>query len=177
MELPQVEMAGVEQLERFLEHADGTVAGALLGLAGEERFGAAPLHDLADIAFAPALRTAVDRRSIDVIDAQIESAFHDRDGDVLVVSALESGLAAQAEDAGPVTSPAEVASRHGAGGHGVVRIGGGAGARGTIILKTAARLMRPPSKERTAPRARHRLRRRQARRVSESRVCDGPCCG
>src|SRR5208283_264814 len=86
VELPEVEMAGVEQLERFFEHAQGTVASALLGLAGEEGFSTAALHDLADVALAPAVRTAVDGGSIDVIHAQVESALDDRDGGGLVVS-------------------------------------------------------------------------------------------
>ena len=36
VELPEIDVVGVEELERLLDHAEGAVAGALLGLGGEE---------------------------------------------------------------------------------------------------------------------------------------------
>src|SRR6516165_8328517 len=91
-------MISVEQLERLLDHAHGAVAGALFGFSGNEGLIPAGLHDRADVLLTPALRTAVDRRGVDVVDAQIEGAIDDRDSGVEVVWLLKRSLAAKAED-------------------------------------------------------------------------------
>ena len=70
-------MVGVQQGERLFDHAERTVAGALLCLGGEECLLAARLHDTSDVLFAPALRPAVDGRRVDVVDAEVEGAFDD----------------------------------------------------------------------------------------------------
>ena len=106
-------MIGLQELERFLQHAQGAVARPLLGLAREECLGAAPAHDLADIPFAPALRSAIDGRSIDVVDAQIERPLHNRHRYAIVVGVFQSCLAAQAEDSYLVSGLPQIAGRHG----------------------------------------------------------------
>ena len=99
VQLPQVHVIGLEQLQRFFDHAHGAVAGALAGFGGEEGLVAAVGHHLAHVLLAPALRAAVDGRGVDVVDAQVERALDDGHGDVEVVGLLDRGLAAQREDA------------------------------------------------------------------------------
>jgi uncharacterized membrane protein len=113
VQLPEVDVIGLEQLQRLLDHAHGAVAGALLGLGGEEGLVAAVGHHLADVLLAPALGAAVDRRGVDVVDAEVERALDDGHGDVEVVGLLERGLAAEREDADLVAGLAEVAGGHG----------------------------------------------------------------
>ena len=38
VQLPEVDVIGLEQLERGLDHAHGSIAGPLLGLGGEKRW-------------------------------------------------------------------------------------------------------------------------------------------
>ena len=60
-----------------------------------------------------ALRTAVDGRGIDVVDAEVERALDDGNGDIEVVGFLKRGLAAEREDAYLVAGNAEIAGGHG----------------------------------------------------------------
>jgi hypothetical protein len=85
MQLPCVQVIGVEQLQRLLEQAQRAVAAAVLRLAGQIDLIAARLHHLADVALAPALATAVLRRGIDVVDPEIDGALDDGHGDGFVV--------------------------------------------------------------------------------------------
>ena len=130
VQLPEVDVIGLEQLERLLDHAHGAVARALLGLGGEEGLVAALGHDLADVLLAPALRAAVDGRRVDVVDAQVEGALDDGHGDVEVVGLLERGLAAEREDADFVAGLAQIARGHGAVGARILRESGQSFVRG-----------------------------------------------
>ena len=82
---------------------------------------AAGLHDAADVLLAPALRAAVDGGGVDVVDAEVEGALDDGDGDVEVRGLLECSLAAEGKDADLVARLAEVACGHGGAGVGVNR--------------------------------------------------------
>jgi hypothetical protein len=121
MQLPEVHVVGLEQLQRFLDHAHRIVARPLLGLGGQEGLIAAARHHFADVLLAPALRPAVDRRGVDVVDAQVQRALDDGHGYVEVAGALQRGLAAQREDAHAVAGLAQVAGRHGRGCSGIRR--------------------------------------------------------
>ncbi len=112
VQLPEIQMIGLQQLQGFFDHAQAAIARALLGLAGEECLRAAPLHHRADVALAPAFRASIDRRSVDVIHAQIERPFHNRHRDGFVVPALQRGLPAEAEYADLVPCAPQVAHRH-----------------------------------------------------------------
>ena len=61
VQLPQIDVIGLEQLQRLLDHPHRAVARALLGLGREERLVAALRHHLADILLAPARRAAINR--------------------------------------------------------------------------------------------------------------------
>ena len=113
VELPEIDVVGVEELEGLFDHAQGAFAGALLGLGGEEGLVAAGLHDAADVLLAPAVGAAVDGGGVDVVDAEVEGSLDDGDGVVEVVGFFERGLAAEGEDADFVAGLAEVARGHG----------------------------------------------------------------
>ena len=55
MQLPEIQMVGLEQLEGFFQHAERGIARALLGLAGQKRLGTPLFHHLPNILLAPAL--------------------------------------------------------------------------------------------------------------------------
>ena len=125
VELPGVEVIGVEQLQALFEQAQRTVAGAVVRLAGQVGFAAAALHHLADVALAPTVGAAVLRGGVNVVDAEIEGALDDGHGDGGVVGLLDGGLPAEREDSGTVAGFAQVAGGHGGGRKRIVRQGVG----------------------------------------------------
>src|ERR1039457_3421768 len=116
VELPDVDMIGLEQPKRLIEHSERAIAGAILALRRDERFPSAALQDLPDVALTGALGSAIDRRSVDVVDAQFERPLHDRYGDRIVIWPLEGGLSTKAEHCDPISRLAEIPGRHGSGG-------------------------------------------------------------
>src|SRR5215469_5837305 len=68
---------------------------------------------LAHVLLAPALWPVINRRRVDVVDAEVECLFEDRYGGVLVVRLLERGLTAEAENADLVTGLSEISRWHG----------------------------------------------------------------
>ena len=70
-------------------------------------------HHFANILLAPAIGAAVDGRRVKVVDAEVEGALDDGDGDVEVVGPLQRSLAAQRKDAHLVAGLAQVAGGHG----------------------------------------------------------------
>ena len=133
-------MVGLEQLERFLDHAQGAIARAFLGFCGEEGQIAPVSHHFAHVLLAPAVGTAVDGRGVDVVDAQVERAIDDGHGDVEVVRLLEGGLATERENPNFVAGLAQVARGHGVGRD---RVRGKRGAMRAIVAAT--RLVPEPS--------------------------------
>ena len=122
VDLPEVEVIGLQQLERLLEVLERAVARAVVRLAREEDLAPAALHDLADVPLAPALfLSAVARGGIDVVDAQVDRALDDRDRDRGVVGLLDGGLTARgkrcrpcsrcARDSGPASPPRRAPER------------------------------------------------------------------
>jgi hypothetical protein len=69
VQLPQVNVIGLEQLERSFDHAHRAVARPLFRLGRQKRIAAAVLHHFPDVLLAPALGAAIDRRCVDVIHA------------------------------------------------------------------------------------------------------------
>jgi hypothetical protein len=123
VDLPEVDVVGLEELERLLEQLERAVSGPVVGLRREERLRAPMLHDLPDVALAPALRTAVPRRGVDVVDPDVERFLHDGNRYRLVVGPFDSGLPPEAEEPDPVASAPQVACWHRFRGHGVGRKG------------------------------------------------------
>jgi len=64
MQLPQIQMVGLQELQRLFDHLQRSIACAFLRFAGEKRLASARLHHLAQILLAPALRAAIDRGRI-----------------------------------------------------------------------------------------------------------------
>src|ERR1035438_10001437 len=113
VQLPEVQVIGFEQFERLLQHAQRAIARALLGLTGQKGRCPPTPHDFADIAFAPAFEPAVDRGSIDVVDAQIQRPLHDGHRNRLVIGAFERALATQAQYADFVSGQPQITRRQG----------------------------------------------------------------
>ncbi len=57
MQLPQVDVVGLQQLKRLLDHAQRAVASALFGLGGDEGLVAAVGQHFAHVLLAPAIGT------------------------------------------------------------------------------------------------------------------------
>src|SRR5579871_3031269 len=59
VQLPEIDVIGLQQLQRSFQHPLRAIASALFRLGSEKGFGSAALHDLAYVLLAPALGTAV----------------------------------------------------------------------------------------------------------------------
>jgi len=124
VELPEIDVVGVEELEGLFDHAKGGFTGALLRLGGDEGFVAAVLQDAADVLLAPALGASVDGGGVDVVDTEVEGALDDGDGVIEVIGFFECCLTAQGENAYFVAGFAEIAGGHGGQGLWIGRQGG-----------------------------------------------------
>ena len=69
VELPGVDVVGVEELEGDFEVFECGVAGALFGFAGDEDLIAVALEGFAEILLAPAIGAAVDGGGVEVVDS------------------------------------------------------------------------------------------------------------
>jgi hypothetical protein len=132
VQLPQIEMVGVELLQAGLEEFHRAIVGAVVGFAGEPHFVAAGLHHLSYVLLAPLIRPAVSSRRVDVVDAQVNRAIDEGDRFLFLVGLLDGGLPAQAEDAGPVACFPEIAHGHRKMRARVECGGAGAGSRGLL---------------------------------------------
>ena len=123
VQLPEVEVVGLEQPQALLEQAQRPVARAVVGLAREEHFLAPRRHDLADEGLADAVelpslpggvaRAAVGGGRVDVVHAQVDRAVDDGNRHVVLVGLFERRLAAQAEEAHLVARASESPFGHG----------------------------------------------------------------
>jgi hypothetical protein len=73
MDLPEVEMIGVEALQAVLQQAQRAVAAAIVGLARQERLGAPRLENLAEVVLA----RPVQRRRVAIVHPEVEGAMDD----------------------------------------------------------------------------------------------------
>src|SRR6185436_1665443 len=107
MELPEVEVVGLQALEAALEQSQRAIAGPVIGLAGQEDFLPAPLQGLAVIVLA---RT-IERSRVAVIDPQVQGAVDDGHRHLAGHPAgmLEGGLPPQREDRRRIAGAAEPA--------------------------------------------------------------------
>jgi hypothetical protein len=110
VDLPQIQVIGLQRLERLVQQPTRAVTRAVVCLAGEKRLAPPALHDLPDVALRHAATVA--RRGVDVVDAEIERPLHDRDGYGLVVRLLDGRLPAEAEEPHRVAGLAQVARGH-----------------------------------------------------------------
>ena len=102
--LPEIDVVGLEQLERALQKLQGSVPCAVVGLGGEKGLRAPGLHDLAEVLLAPSVfDTTVARRRVHVVDAEIERTLDQRHRDIEVVGLFDRRLAAETEDSRPGT--------------------------------------------------------------------------
>src|ERR1700741_3339418 len=72
MQLPGINVIGIQQLERHVEVFKRGIAGSLFGLSRDKNMVPAALKTLSKITFTPPLRSTVNGGGIEIIHSQIK---------------------------------------------------------------------------------------------------------
>ncbi len=105
MQLPEVEVIGLQQTKALLEQAQRAVPCAVVRLGGQEHLVTPGRHDLADVGLRDP--TAVGGGRIDVVHAEVERSIDDGDRFVVSAGSLQRRLTAETEQSHVVPGAAE----------------------------------------------------------------------